>query len=192
MQNCHNFHFLFSCFSAISKTERKQEELVWSQSLCGSDGRRPVQKDREVHKHAQSQMEAATHCVSWSHIGFNTLMSCLIRQLRNIMAGSCNVFHHYISKRSSVSCIRKQFHCTNPWILSCIFSSWVHLVYVDMYLFCYYTYILHCTMLSFSLTLYPPHVFFPLSLLTLSFTFINVFNWHQDISAESQCTTRVK
>lgn len=55
------------CFSAVSKTEREQEKLVWSQSLCGSDSRRAVQENREMQQHPQPQMETASHCVSQSH-----------------------------------------------------------------------------------------------------------------------------
>uniref|UniRef100_A0A3P9MXD7 HECT-type E3 ubiquitin transferase n=1 Tax=Poecilia reticulata TaxID=8081 RepID=A0A3P9MXD7_POERE len=47
---------------AISKTERKQEELVCSQFLCGSDGRRAIQENGEMQQHSQSQMETAAHC----------------------------------------------------------------------------------------------------------------------------------
>lgn len=54
------------CFSAVSKTKREQEKLVWSQSLCGSDGRRPVQENWEMQQHPQPQMEAAAHCVSYN------------------------------------------------------------------------------------------------------------------------------
>lgn len=58
-----------SCFSVVSETKREQEKLVWSQSVCGSDSRRPVQENREMQQHPQPQMEAAAHCVSQSLAG---------------------------------------------------------------------------------------------------------------------------
>lgn len=62
--HCPGLMSLPSSFSAISETQREQEELVWSQSLCGSDGRWPVQENREMQQHPQPKVEAAAHCVS--------------------------------------------------------------------------------------------------------------------------------
>lgn len=60
-------HFsVSSCFSNISKTKREQEKLVWSQSLCGSNSRWPVEENWEMQQHPQSKMEATSHCVSQS------------------------------------------------------------------------------------------------------------------------------
>lgn len=67
------------CFSAISKTKREQEKLVRSQSLCGSDSRRPVKENWEMQQHPQPQMEAAAHCVSQSFAGIKRLMWQMIR-----------------------------------------------------------------------------------------------------------------
>lgn len=67
-------HHLSFCFSAISKAKREQEKLVWSQSLRGSDGRRPIQEDREMQQYPQPQMEAAAHCVSQSFARMSALL----------------------------------------------------------------------------------------------------------------------
>lgn len=120
------------CFSAISKTERKQEELVCSQSLCGSDSWRAIQENREMQQHSQPQMETAGHCVSqhnWRvmwHCFTDITRTSLQWLVEEILA--CYVLDLLSSRRRCImlpmTCFWKQV-CNSWRLLLSYFQVWL-------------------------------------------------------------------